>query len=95
MKDLKMRKIFMAGLLCAALASCTKGYQEPVPANGPTTLTPQYNTQDPPNVEVTIYKDPGGCQYLVFNDLGSYGTISVVPRMQDKSNGLCISSDTP
>ena len=90
-----MRKIFMAGLLCAALASCSEVYKEPVPANGPTTLTPQYNTQDPPNVEVTIYKDPDGCQYLVFNDLGAYGTISVVPRMDDEFRGACISSDAP
>jgi hypothetical protein len=92
-----MRKIFMAVMLGAALAGCGPyaGYQEPVPANGPTTLTPQYSTQDPPNVEVTIYKDPGRCQYLVFNDLGSYGTISVVPRMDDEFRGACISSDTP
>jgi len=88
-----MTKIFMAGLLCAALAGCVE-VKDPVPANGPTTLTPQYSTQYPPNVEVTIYKDPGGCQYLVFNDLGSYGTISVVPRMYDGTNGVCISADT-
>ena len=94
MKDSKMNKIFMVVMLGAALASCTK-VRDPVPANGPTTLTPQYNTQNPPNVEVTIYKDPDGCQYLVFNDLGSYGTISVVPRMDDEFRGACISSNTP
>jgi hypothetical protein len=89
-----MTKIFMAGLLCAALAGCVK-VKDPVPANGPTGRTPQYSTQAPPNVEVTIYNDPDGCQYLVFNDLGSYGTISVVPRMDDEFRGACISSDTP
>ena len=93
-----MTKIFMAGLLCAALAGCTEGYQAsdtPVPANGPTTLTPQYNTQDSPNVQVTIYKDPGGCQYLVFYELNYSNTVAVVPRMDDEFRGACISSDTP
>ena len=94
MKDLKMNKIFMAVMLGAALAGCTQASDTPVPANGPIGRTPQYITQAPPNVEVTIYNDPDGCQYLVFNDLGPYGTISVVPRMYDRSN-VCISSDTP
>jgi hypothetical protein len=93
-----MTKIFMAVMLGAALASCTEGYQArdtPVPANGPTTLTPKYNTQASPNFQVTIYKDPGGCQYLVFNDLGYSSTVAVVPRTAAGSGDYCISSDTP
>ena len=85
----------MAGLLCAALAGCVRVNEEPVPANGPTTLTPQYNTQDSPNVQVTIYKDPSGCQYLVFRELSHSYTVAVVPRMDDEFRGACISSDAP
>jgi hypothetical protein len=91
-----MTKIFMVVLFGAALAGCNiRTGEEPIPANDPTTLTPQYNTQYSPNVEVTIYEDPGGCQYLVFNDLGYSSTVAVVPRMDDELLGACISSDTP
>jgi len=85
----------MVVLLCAALAGCVRVNEEPVQANGPTTLTPKYNTQASPNVQVTIYKDPGGCQYLVFYEMKHSYTVAVVPRMDDEFRGACISSDTP
>jgi predicted component of type VI protein secretion system len=94
-----IKKILVAGAACIALSGCIQvdrpepASPEPVPSTLHT-IAPT-NTSHPVQVEVTIYKDPGGCQYLVFNDLGRYGTISVVPRMHDESNAVCISSRTP
>lgn len=94
-----IKKILIAGATCVALAGCVQVDRpepvdpRPAPVGAQTVVST--DSEYPVEFEVSIYKDPGGCQYLVFNDLGSYGTIAVVPRMHDESNGVCISSRTP
>lgn len=43
-------------------------------------------------LDVEVYKDPSGCQYLVF--YRSYtGDFQVVPRQHPRTNGMCVASD--
>lgn len=40
---------------------------------------------------VTVYSDPGGCQYLVFANRGNSST-QVVVRQAPNANGMCVAS---
>lgn len=48
---------------------------------------------NPPEDEVAVWQDPGGCQYFVTND--GYGHRRLTLRQHARSNGVCRSSDNP
>ena len=83
-----IKKILIVGLFMATVG-CTPIDNQPIETNAPVVSAPAIST---PEISVTVYTDTNGCQYLVFNDLGPYGTISVVPRLRSATNGMCVTS---
>lgn len=81
-----MRLIILA-IAALGLASCQPAPETVVPREPyvPTDSVEIKGRQ----YDVTPYKDPDGCQYLIFY-YNYNGNMAVVPRMSPNTNGMCM-----
>lgn len=89
-----IRSLIVAGVVAATLAGCNVE-QVPPPVPEPEPAGPRQIWTELPDtggISVTVFNDPGGCQYLVFMRQGVHTAITATPRLHRASSGTCMSA---